>query len=87
MDEGILDYGVLPQPINVAWVGLMGREDTRQKAFSHVRMRLSFSWTASLATGCVVFFLCEPPLYNPSPLWCLYKPEGFVHRDNHNHTS
>ena len=63
--EGVLDYGVLGEPAYVTWAGLMGREDTRQKAFSRVRMGLSFAWTASLASGCVVSFLCKPTLYNP----------------------
>ena len=85
--EGVLDYGVLGEPAYVTWAGLMGREDTRQKAFSRVRMGLSFAWMISLASGCVVSFLCKPTLYNPRPLRCLYKPEGIVRRGNHNHTS
>ena len=35
--EGVLDYGVLKEPAYVIWVGLMGREDTRQKTFPRVR--------------------------------------------------
>ena len=31
--EGVLDYGVLGHPGYVTWAGLMGREDTRWKAF------------------------------------------------------
>ena len=84
--EGVLDYGVLKELAYVIWAGLMGREDTRQKAFSRVRMRLSFAWTASLASGYVVSFLCKPTLYNPSPLRCLYNSEGLVLRGDHNQT-
>ena len=83
--EGVLDYGVLEEPAYVIWAGLMGREDTRQKAFPRVRMGVSFAWMTSLVSGCVVSFLCKPTLYDPSPLRCLYKPEGLVHRGNHNH--
>ena len=79
--KGVLDYGVY-----VIWARLMGREDTRQKALSHVRMGLSFAWMTSLVSGCVVSFICKPTLYDPSPLRCLYKPEGLVRRGNHNHT-
>ena len=84
--EGVLDYGVLGEPAYVTWARLMGREDTRQKVFSRVQMGLSFAWMTSLASKCVVSFLCEPTLYNPSPLQCLYKPEGLVYRGHHNHT-
>ena len=65
--EGVLDYGVLGEPAYVTWVGLTGREDTEPKACSRVRMGLSFAWTASLASGCVVYFHCKPTLYTPSP--------------------
>ena len=75
--EGVLDYGVLGELAYVTWAGLMGREDTRQKAFSRVRMGLSLAWMASLASVCVVSFLCKLTLYSPSPLRCLYKTEGF----------
>ena len=84
--EGVLDYGVLGEPAYVTWAGLMGREDTEPKAFSRVRMGLSFAWTASLASGCAVSFLCKLTLYTPSPLRCLYKPESLVRRTNNNHT-
>ena len=57
--EGVLDYGVLGEPAYVAWAEIMGREDTRQKAFSRVQMGLSFAWMTSLASGYVVSFLCE----------------------------
>ena len=76
--EGVLDYGVLGCPSCVAWAGLMGHEDTRRKAFPHVRMGLSFAWMASLMFVCEDSFLCKPTMYNPRPLWCLYKPEGLV---------
>ena len=52
--KGVLDYGVLGEPAYVTWAGLMGHTDTRQKAFSHAQMGLSFAWMASLASGCVV---------------------------------
>jgi hypothetical protein len=76
--EGVLDYGVLGWPGYVTWAGQMGREDTRQKTFPRVRVGFSFAWMASLASGCIVSFLCKPTLYNPSPLRCLFKPEGLV---------
>ena len=75
--EGVLDYGVLGCPGYVMWARQMGCEDTRQKTFPCVRIVLSFAWTASLASGCVVSFLYKPTLYNPRPLRCLYKLEGF----------
>ena len=75
--KGVLDYGVLGEPAYVTWDKLVGREDTEPKAFSHVQIGLPFAWTASLAPGCVVSFLCKPTLYTPSSLWSLYKPEGF----------
>ena len=84
--EGVLDYEVLEEPAYVTWAGLMGREDTSLKTFTHVRMGLSFAWKASLAFGYEDSFLCKPTLYNPRPLRCLYKPEGLVRRGNHNHT-
>ena len=79
----VLDYGVLGEPAYVTWAGLMGREDTRQKALPRVQMRLSFAWMASLASGCVISFLYKPTLYNPGTLRCLYKPEGLVRRGYH----
>ena len=84
--EGVLDYGVLGRPGYVAWAGLMGPKDTRHKIFSRVRMGLSLACKASLACGYEYSFLYKPTLYNPSPLGCLYKPEGLVRRGNHNHT-
>ena len=84
--EGVLDYGVLGVLVYVTWAGLMGREATELRAFSRVLMGLSFAWTASLVSGCVVSLLCKPTLYNPSPLPCLYKPEGLILRGKHNHT-
>ena len=65
--EGVLDYGVLGDPAYVTWARLMGCEDTRQKAFSRVRMGFSFAWMASLASRCVDSFFYKPTLYNPSP--------------------
>ena len=84
--EGVLDYGDLGRPSYVTWAGLMGRKDTRRKTFPRVRMGLSLAWKASLACGYEDSFPCKPILYNPSPLRCLYKPEGLVRRGNHNHT-
>ena len=84
--EGVLDYGFLGPPGYVKWSGLMGREDTRWKTFARVQMGLSLAWKASLALGYEDSFLCKPTLYDPSPLRCLYKTEGLVRRDNHNHT-
>ena len=78
---------VLGEPAYVTWVGLMGHEGTEPKAFSRVRMGLSFAWTASLASECEVYFLCKPTFFSPSPLRCLYKQEGLVFRVNHNQTS
>ena len=77
--KGVLDYGVLGYPGYVIWAGMMGREDTRKKAFPRVQMGLSFAWMARLASECIVSFFCKPTLYNPRPLRCLYKPEGLVH--------
>ena len=85
--DGVLDKGVLGRPGYVTWAGLMGREDTRWKAFPRARMGLSLAWKASLAFGYEDSFLCKPTLYNPRPLRCPYKPEGLVCRGNHNHTS
>ena len=45
--EGFLDYGVLEEPTYVTWDGLTDCEDIELKAFSRVRMGLSFTWTAS----------------------------------------
>ena len=84
--EGVLDYGVLGRPGYATWAGLMGREDTRWKAFPRVRMGLSLAWKASLACRYEDSFLCKLTLYNPSPLRCLYKLDGLVRRGNHNHT-
>ena len=84
--EGVLDYGVLGGPGYVTWAGLVGREDTRHKAFSRVRKGLSFAWMASLAFGYEDSFISKPTLYNPRPLRCLYKLEGLVRSGNHNHT-
>ena len=81
---------MLGRPGYVTWAGLMGREDTRQKTTSRVRMGLSFAWMASLAFGYVDSFLCKLTLYNPRPLQCLYKLEGLVRRTKNiiinNHT-
>ena len=65
--EGVLDYGVLGRPGYVTWVGLLGREDTKQKTFPRVWMGLSLAWKASLACGYEDSFLCKPTLYNPIP--------------------
>ena len=84
--EGVLDERVLKGPGYATWAELMGHEDTRYKTFPYVRMGLSFAWKASLACGYEYSFLCKPTLYKPSPLRCLYKPEGLVCGGNHNHT-
>ena len=83
--EGVLDEGVPKHPGYVTWARLMGRKDMRLKAFPRVRIGLSFAWMASLAFGYETSFLCKLTLYNPSPLRCLYKPDGLVRRGNHNH--
>ena len=60
--------------------GLLDYEDTRFKTSSRVRMGLSFAWKASLAICICRFLSLLPTLCNPSPLRCLYKPEGLVCR-------
>ncbi len=45
--EGVLDYGVLGCPGYMTWAGPMGREDTRLKTSSRVRMGLYLAWKAS----------------------------------------
>ena len=78
--EGVLDYGVLGEPIYVTWAGLMGREDTRWKTFPRVRMGLSFAWKTSLVIRILYLFPCNRLCVNPSPLRCLYKLERLVLR-------
>ena len=53
--EGVLDYGVLREPAYVIWVGLMGREDTRLKTSSRVRMGLSFCVEDKLGDSDIIF--------------------------------
>ena len=64
-----------------ALAGLLDREDTRLKTLSCVRMGLSFAWKTSLVIRILDFLLCNRLCVNPSPLRCLYKPEGLVLRD------
>ena len=84
--QGVLDYGVLGEPVHVTWAGLVVREGTREKDIPRVRMGLSFAWMASLAFGSCTFLSLYPTMYNPRSLRCLYKSEGLVHRGDHNHT-
>ena len=66
--------------------GLLEREDTRLKTSSRVWMGLSFAWKTNLVIRMLDFLPCNQLCVNPSLLRCLYKPEGLVHRGNHNHT-
>ena len=57
--------------------GLLDCEDTGLKTLSRVRMGLSFAWKTSLAIRILYFLPCNRLSVKPSPLRCLYKPEGF----------
>ena len=83
---------ILPWVLRESWIrgcpdgrtipsaGLLDYEDTRLKTSSRVRKGLFIGMEGKLGDSDVDLLLCKLTLCNPSPLRCLYKPEGLVRR-------
>ena len=82
--EGVLDKGVSRQPDYALWTDCWTMKN-KIEDFVPCPDGTLLGVEGKLGDSDVDLLLCKPTLCNPSPLRCLYKPEGLVCRTHDDH--